>query len=219
MEPETHGLLADCLEDYILDHIDPEPESLHRLYRFTHLNHLYPRMCSGHYQGRLLKMFTAMVNPSRVLEIGTFTGYSALAIAEGLTGAAIIDTIEIDAEKEPELSERFAASPYARQIRLHIGDALDVTKSLEGPYDMAFVDGNKRHYLQYLEAILPLMRHGGFILADNTLWDMKIVEQIKSNDPQTVAIAEFNDAVRHDARFEKVILPVRDGLTILRYVG
>ncbi len=208
----------EALEQYILDHIDPEPADLHALYRYTHLHHLYPRMCSGHYQGRLLKMLTAMVRPSRVLELGTFTGYSTLAIAEGLGPEATIDTVEIDAEKESELTARFAASPYAGRIRLHIGDALRVLDGLEGPYELVFIDANKRHYAEYLEAVLPKVPVGSFILADNTLWDMKVVGEDVPHDAQTAAIAAFNDALAADTRLEKVILPVRDGLTIMRRV-
>lgn len=206
------------LEQYILDHIDPEPADLHDVYRHTHLHHLYPRMCSGHYQGRLLKMLVAMVNPARVLELGTFTGYSTLAIAEGLAADATIDTVEIDAEKEAELNARFASSPYAGRIHLHIGDALHVVSTLDGPYGLVFIDANKRHYADYLEAVLPKVPVGGFILADNTLWDMKVVGGEVPHDAQTAAIASFNDALAADTRLEKVILPVRDGLTIMRRV-
>lgn len=208
------------LEDYINGHIDPEPEALRQLYRYTHRCCLYPRMCSGHYQGRLLKMLTAMVAPRRVLELGTFTGYSALAIAEGLPPQSVIDTVEIDDERRDELLRLFGQSPYADRIRLHIGDALQVLDGLDGPWDMVFIDANKRHYLQYLEAVLPKVPVGGFILADNTLWDMKVTDADAAAhaDAQTRAIAAFNDAVAADLRLEKVILPVRDGLTIMRRV-
>lgn len=204
------------LEQYILEHIDPEPAELHAVYRHTYLHHLYPRMCSGHYQGRLLKMLTAMVNPERVLELGTFTGYSTLAIAEGLGETGHIDTVEIDEEKEQELRTRFGNSAYASRISLHIGDALKVIPTLQGPYRLVFIDANKRHYRDYLEAVLPLVPQGGFIMADNTLWDAKVVAAQGRPDAQTAAIMEFNDALAADTRFEKVILPVRDGLTIIR---
>ena len=208
----------ELLEDYILGHIDAEPEELHALYRYTHLHHLYPRMCSGHYQGRLLKMLTAMINPRRVLELGTYTGYSTLSIAEGLGPESVIDTIEIDPEKRDELLERFDSSEYRGRIRLHTGDALAVMKGLEGPYGLVFIDANKRQYRDYLEAVVELTLPGAFILADNTLWDMKVVGRNEKLDAQTKAIAEFNDALARDDRFEKVILPVRDGLTIIRRV-
>ena len=208
----------ELLEEYIEGHIDPEPELLRELYRHTQLHRLYPRMCAGHYQGRLLKMFTAMINPRRILEIGTFTGYSTLAMASALTGEARIDTVEVDDEHQSELQEWFDRSPYSHRITLHVGDALDILPSLSGPYEMVLIDANKRFYQQYLEAVLPLVPKGGFILADNTLWDMKVVETEECSDAQTRAIMDFNDALAADNRFEKVILPVRDGLTIIRRI-
>lgn len=208
----------EALEKYIETHIDAEPADLHALYRETHLRCLYPRMCSGHYQGRLLKMLTAMVRPRRVLELGTFTGYSALCIAEGMDSEGIIDTIEIDCEKEEHLRNLFDASDYAGRINVFIGDALSVIPTLPHRYDMVFIDANKRHYRDYLELVLPMVPVGGFILADNTLWDMKVVSETGHPDIKTDAIARFNDFVAADPRLEKVILPVRDGLTIMRRV-
>ncbi len=213
------------LEDYIASHIDPEPPLLHEVYRSTYLNHLYPRMCSGHVQGRLLKMLTSMIKPGKVLELGTFTGYSTLSIAEGLGDGATIDTIEIDDEKADELNETFGKSPYSGRINVLIGDALDVMPTLAGtpPYDMVFIDANKRRYNDYLDVILDwgLVAKGSFILADNTLWDMKVVDTpaTEIHDEQTRGIAAFNDRVAADPRLEKFILPVRDGLTIIRVVG
>lgn len=211
------------LEKYIAGHIDPEPKLLHEVYRHTYINHLYPRMCSGHLQGRLLKMLTAMIRPRRVLELGTFTGYSTLSIAEGLPEGATIDTVEIDDEKADELTARFETSPWAGRIRLHIGDALDIIPLLQGPWDMVFMDANKRNYVDYLDLLLEggKVRKGSFILADNTLWDMKVVSEPTEeiHDPQTRGIALFNDRVASDSRLEKFILPVRDGLTIIRVVG
>lgn len=209
----------DHLEEYILAHIDEEPQVLKDVYRRTHLHHLYPRMCSGHYQGRLLKMLTAMINPQRVLELGTFTGYSTLAIAEGLNDTALIDTVEIDEEKEPELTTLFASQPMGDRIHLHIGDALALLGTMEESWDMVFIDANKRQYRQYLDAVLDKVPVGGFILADNTLWDMKVVGSNEPKDSQTRAIAEFNDYVKAHPRLEKVILPVRDGLTLMRRIS
>lgn len=208
----------ELLENYLTSRIDAEPPFLTEVYRHTHLHHLYPRMCSGHYQGRLLKMIAAMVNPDRVLEIGTFTGYATLSLAEGINPDAVIDTIEIDDEKEAELLSRFADSPYAGRIRLHIGDALDIVGKLEGPYGLVYIDGNKRQYQDYLESVVGLVPKGGFILVDNTLWDMKVLETVAVSDAQTKAVAEFNDRLASDTRFEKIILPVRDGLTIIRKI-
>ena len=196
------------LIDYIESHISAEPPHLQKLYRDTWLHRLYPRMCAGHVQGRLLKMLTAMIAPTRVLELGTFSGYSAMCIAEGMDESAEVHTVEIDDEQADSLRELFATAPGAR-ITLHIGDALAVV-----PWDMVYIDANKRHYTEYFEMVLPLVRQGGFILADNTLWDGKVATV--SRDPQTLGIERFNDAVARDPRVETAIIPIRDGLTLIR---
>ncbi|MDE6453554.1 MAG: O-methyltransferase [Muribaculaceae bacterium] len=206
------------LEEYIEAHIDAEPAALRALWRRTHLRHVYPRMCSGHTQGRLLKMLAALAAPRRAVELGTFTGYSALCLAEGMAPGTELHTIEIDDEMEPELSELFAAPHPGADITLHIGDALQVLPQLPGPWDLAFIDANKRHYIDYYELLLPRMSRGGLILADNTLWSGKILHPEAARDPQTRALLEFNDLVAADPRVETVILPVRDGLTMLRVV-
>lgn len=206
------------LEEYIEAHIDAEPAALRALWRRTHLRHVYPRMCSGHTQGRLLKMLAALAAPRRAVELGTFTGYSALCLAEGMAPGTELHTIEIDDEMEPELSELFAAPHPGADITLHIGDALQVLPQLPGPWDLAFIDANKRHYIDYYELLLPRMSRGGLILADNTLWSGKILNPEAARDPQTRALLEFNDLVAADPRVETVILPVRDGLTMLRVV-
>lgn len=204
------------LEDYLLAHIDPEPEMLKRLNRDTHLFHLRPRMCSGHLQGRILKMLTSMIRPRRVLELGTFTGYSALCFAEGMPDDAELHTIEVDDELEEFIAERFSSSPYATRLHLHIGDALQIIPTLGDGWDLVFIDANKRHYTEYYEMILPRVNHGGFILADNTLWDGKILDPEANHDAQTRGILDFNGHVAHDQRVERVILPLRDGLTVIR---
>lgn len=204
------------IEDYISDHISPEPELLARTYRDTYLHHLYPRMCSGHVQGRLLKMFTSMIRPRRVLELGAFTGYSTLCIAEALEPGAELHTVEIDDELRDELLARFSEADGEGMITLHTGDALTVVPSLGGDWDMVFIDANKRHYPQYYSMILPLVKPGGFILADNTLWDGKVAEMPPPADAQSRGIMEFNDMVAADERVEVSIVPVRDGLTIIR---
>ena len=173
-------------------------------------------MCSGHVQGRMLKMLTSMVQPQRVLELGAFTGYSTLCIAEGLPEGGHIHTVEIDDEWEDELRNTFAGSGYDESITLHIGDALEVVPAIDEVWDMVFIDANKRLYTEYLEMVLPRVRKGGYILADNTLWDGKVLENPIPADGQTRAIAAFNDAVAADPRVEAVMLPLRDGLTILR---
>ena len=204
------------LEDYILKHIDAEGDDLRRLNRETHLYHLRPRMCSGHLQGRMLKMMVRMIRPQHILELGTFTGYSALCLAEGLADDSCrLDTIEIDDELEDFIRAHFDASPLAPRIHLHIGDARDVLPTIEGDFDLVFIDANKREYCQYYEMVFDRVAPGGFIIADNTLWDGKVVDWGKKLDAQTEGILRFNDMIAADDRVEKVILPVRDGLTII----
>ncbi len=205
----------ELLDDYIAAHTDAEPEELHRLWRRTYSRHLYPRMCSGHVQGRLLAMLAAIAAPRRVVELGTFTGYSALCLAEGMPPDGELHTIEIDDEMEPELLELFARPRAGAPITLHTGDALDIVPQLPGPWDMAFIDANKRLYCEYYELLLPRMRRGGLILADNTLWSGKVHDPA-ARDAQTEGLRRFNDLVAADGRVSKVILPVRDGLSILR---
>lgn len=207
--------MYDAIEEYICRHIDPAEPALARLDRDTHVYHLRPRMVSGHLQGRILKMICRMVQPHRVLELGTFTGYSALCFAEGMAPDGEVHTLEIDDEVEDFAREHFAQSPYGDKVKMYIGDALETIKALTDTYDLVFIDANKRDYLRYYEAVLPLVRPGGIILADNTLWDGKVVTEPDSRDPQTVGIVEFNNFVATDDRVEKVILPLRDGLTIL----
>ncbi|MCH5226137.1 MAG: O-methyltransferase [Muribaculaceae bacterium] len=204
------------LEDYIESHISPEPAYLRDIDRATNLRRLNGRMCSGHIQGRLLKMLTMMAAPRHVVELGTFTGYSSLCIAEGLEGDACVDTIEVDDELEEEILANIAKSPAGERVRLHIGDALEVLKSFPDDYfDMAVVDADKRQYPQYFEVLRRKVRHGGFILADNTLWDGHVVEMGR-HSPQTQGIIEFNDLVASTEGVETAIIPLRDGLTLLR---
>lgn len=207
------------LEEYILAHIDPEDDYLHELYRHTHLELLYPRMASGHLQGRILKMLTEMVRPKQVLEIGTYSGYSALCLAEGLPEDGHLYTIEINDEQECFTRPWLERSAYADKITMLIGDAMLLVPKLGVTFDMAFIDADKRHYADYYEMVLSVLRPGGFILADNTLWDGHVVEEdVKESDLQTQGIMRFNDLVAADSRVEKVILPLRDGLTIIRKI-
>ena len=203
-------------EQYILEHISPEPENLRRLGRDVHLRLLYPRMCSGHLQGRLLTMLTSMISPKRALEIGTYAGYSALCIAEGLPEGGTLDTVEIDDEMESFITAQLRQSVYGNRVTLHIGDIAEILPKLATGYDMVYMDANKRTYLATFNAVLPHVRPGGFIIADNTLWDGKVTDTHTHHDPQTLGIAEFNAAVAADPRLEKVILPLRDGLTLIR---
>lgn len=208
--------MTEELEDYILSHIDEEGEHLSRLNRETHIYHLRPRMCSGHLQGRLLKMFVRMINPKNILELGTFTGYSGLCLAEGLIAPdGELHTIEIDDELEDFIRSHFEASPLADRINLHIGDARHILPTLGKTFDLVFMDANKREYCEYYDLVFPLLSPGGFIIADNTLWDGKVVDWGKKLDAQTEGILRFNDMVAQDPRVEKVIIPLRDGLTII----
>lgn len=207
--------MTEQLEDYILQHIDAEGDLLSRLDRETHLYHLRPRMCSGHLQGKLLKMFVRMIHPRRILELGTFTGYSALAMSEGMAPDAELHTIEIDDELEDFIRQHFSQSPIADRIHLHIGDAREVMAQVGGVFDLVFMDANKRQYLEYYNLVFDSVAPDGFIIADNTLWDGKVVDFGKKLDAQTAGILEFNDFVAADKRVEKVIIPLRDGLTII----
>lgn len=208
--------MTEEIEKYINAHISAEPEALARIDRETNVRLLNGRMCSGHLQGRLLKMLTAMVRPKRVLEIGTFSGYSALCIAEGLEEGATVDTIEIDDELEDIIVANLSSVEWGSRVRLHIGEAESVLAQWsEGEFDMVFLDADKRRYLEDYEAVLPLVRPGGFIMADNTLWDGHVLEA-SPRSPQTRGIREFNDFTARDPRVESVILPLRDGLTLLR---
>jgi predicted O-methyltransferase YrrM len=205
------------LDEYILNHIDAEGEYLHALWRDTQLRTSYGQMASGHLQGRLLKMLVQMIRPRYVLELGTFSGYSALSMAEGLQDGAELHTFEIFDEQEDFILKWFKGSAYADRLHLHIGDALKLVPQMDIRWDMAFIDADKRQYVDYYEMILPLMNPGGFILADNTLWYGHVLEeQPRESDLQTLGVKAFNDLVAKDERVEKVILPLRDGLTLIR---
>lgn len=208
----------DSLDEYIRSHIDPEGDYLHRLYRDTQLRLSYGQMASGHVQGRLLKMLTRMVRPKLAVELGTFSGYSALCIAEGLAEGALLHTFEIYDEQEDFTRPWLEGSAYADRIRFHIGDALHMIPEMGlTDIDMAFIDADKRHYIEFYEMLLPRMRPGGFIIADNTLWYGHVIEEhTRESDQQTLGIKAFNDLLAHDPRVEKVIVPVRDGLTLIQ---
>ncbi|NDW13086.1 methyltransferase [Bacteroides sp. 214] len=204
------------LEAYILQHIDPESDYLKALLRATNVKLLRPRMASGHLQGRMLKMFVEMIRPQQVLEIGTYSGYSALCLAEGLREGTMLHTFEINDEQEDFTRPWLENSPYADKIKFYIGDALELLPQLGIMFDLAFVDGDKRKYIEYYELVLAHTNAGGYILADNTLWDGHVLEEPHRTDYQTIGIKKFNDYVAKDTRVEKVILPLRDGLTIIR---
>ena len=203
------------LEEYILQHIDKEPDFLKKLTRETNLRTTNPRMISGHLQGRMLKMFCNMVSPARILEIGTFTGYSAICMAESLSEKGELHTIEINDEMEDFLIRVFEESGQKEKIHLHIGDALEIIPKMNLIFDIAFIDGNKRHYLDYFHAVYPKLRMGGIIIADNILWDEHVLDMERKDD-LTEGIRRFNDYIMSDDRLEKVIIPVRDGITLIR---
>lgn len=206
------------LEEYISTHSTPENDILASITRETHLHVLNPHMLSGHVQGRVLSMISHMLRPKHILELGTFTGYSALCLAEGLEEGGKLVTIEHNDELEEMIRRNFARSPLGERIELRIGDCILEIEKLEGPFELVFIDADKREYCAYLEALYPLVPIGGFILADNTLWDGHIVDPAYDKDKQTLGLRAFNDHVAADERFEQVILPLRDGLTIIRKV-
>ena len=207
--------MTDSIEEYILQHIDEEGDLLKNLNRDAHVNLLRPRMLSGHLQGRLLKMFCRLVQPKRILEIGTYTGYATLCLAEGAPDDAEIHTLEVNDELEDFIMKHLHKSKLEDKIHMHIGDALEIIPTLNETFDLVFIDANKRHYCQYYDLIFDKVRPGGLIIADNTLWDGKVLETPHHTDKQTIGIQEFNNMIAKDNRIEKVILPMRDGLTLI----
>ena len=210
------------LEEYISLHTTSENEVLEAITRDTHVHILNPHMLSGHVQGRVLSMLSHMIQPKRILELGTFTGYSALCLAEGLAEGGKLITIEHNDELEETIQRNIAKSPLSDRIELVIGDAVERVNELRSEgvneFELVFIDADKREYCAYLEAVYPLVPVGGFILADNTLWDGHIVDPAYDKDKQTLGLRAFNDKLKEDDRFEQVILPLRDGLTLIRKV-
>ena len=210
-------MLSGEIEDYILRHIEPESDYLYRLYRATNIHLLRGRMASGHLQGRLLKMLVQMVRPRNILEVGTFSGYSAICMAEGLEEGGKVYTFEINDEQEDFTRPGIEGSAVADKIEFIIGNAITEAPKLGIEFDMAFIDGDKRTYVATYVMAMTVVRKGGFIIADNTLWDGHVVErQYLEHDRQTQGIESFNEYVARDNRVEQVILPLRDGLTLLR---
>lgn len=214
----------DALEKYLDSHTSPEDELMRELDRETNLRAVHPQMLSGHVQGRFLEMLVRMLRPRTVLEIGTFTGYSALSMAAGLDDGAVLHTIEVDDELSAISAPFFARSPHGSKIIPHTGSALDVAPALGLEFDLVFVDGDKREYPDYYRMLTgdrggrPLVHSGSVIVADNVLWYGKVVESQSHRDPHTRALVEFNDMVTADPRVENVILPLRDGLNIIRII-
>lgn len=205
----------EAIESYILSRIDEESELLKQLNRDAHVNLLKPRMLSGHLQGRMLKMFCRMINPKYILEIGTYTAYATLCLAEGVDDDAEIHTIEVNDELEDFILKHLHKSKLKDKIHLHIGDAMEIIPQIDRTFDLVFIDANKRHYIEYYNLIFDKVRPGGLIIADNTLWDGHVLETPKPSEKQTIGIQQFNDMIAKDDRVEKVILPIRDGLTLI----
>ena len=201
---------------YLLQHSEPEPDYLYRLWRATNVHTLHGRMASGHLQGRLLKMLVQMIRPKNILEVGTFSGYSAICMAEGLDDDGRVYTFEINDEMEDFARKWIDGSPVANRIDFRIGDANVLAPQLGITFDMAFIDGDKRTYVETYETLLSIIRPGGFMLVDNTLWDGHVTDPAYDHDHQTQGIRRFNDHVACDPRVEVVILPLRDGLSIIR---
>ena len=211
----TFELISPEIEAYCEAHTTEEPDLLYRLNRQTHLQTINPRMASGQLQGHFLSMISNMIRPKRILEIGTFTGYSALCLATGLTADGILHTIEINEEYEERILTYFAESPYNHQIKLHIGDAKTIIPSLDAQWDLVFIDAEKTDYQEYYEMVFPQVRKNGFLLIDNVLWNCKVVQDIPHNDKDTQAILDFNNRIQEDERVRNLLLPFRDGIMMI----
>lgn len=208
--------ISEELENYIEKHSAAEPELLQQLNKETHQKVLQPRMLSGHFQGRVLSMLSKILNPEHILELGTYTGYATLCLAEGLKNDGTIDTIDINEELEDIQHKYFSKSPFKDQIIQHIGNALDIVPTLNKKFDLVFIDADKENYINYWNLIVPMMNKGGIILSDNVLWSGKVLEEVQKNDKSTPILLEYNKIVNEDSRVETVLLPIRDGLTVSR---
>jgi predicted O-methyltransferase YrrM len=210
--------LSNELESYILSHIEDEDPILAKLYRETHVKQLYARMCSGHIQGSLLTLISKLVAPRYILELGTFTGYSAICLSKGLSHSGILHTVEINDELEDFARSYFVEAGVDNMIVQHVGDVVDIIPKLDEAFDLVFLDADKRRYIDHYNLVFPKIRKGGVIIADNTLWDGKVLFEDAGIDEQTRGIKEFNDLVKTDTRVETFMLPIRDGLTVLRKI-
>ncbi|HWR93968.1 MAG TPA: O-methyltransferase [Flavobacterium sp.] len=208
--------LSEDLEDYIEQHSQKEPELLAALNKETYQKILLPRMLSGHFQGRVLSMLSKLVRPLNILEIGTYTGYSALCLCEGMQENGVLHTIDIKEELIDFQRKYFNQSPWSNQIIQHLGEATEIIPTLNLKFDLVFIDADKENYIHYFEMIVPKMNKGGIILSDNVLWSGKVVEPLHPNDISTMILVEYNKLLANDARVETVLLPIRDGLTVSR---
>lgn len=210
--------ISQDLEDYIEQHSEKEPELLAALNKETYQKILLPRMLSGHFQGRVLSMLSKLIRPIKILEIGTYTGYSALCLCEGMQENGQLHTIDIKEELVDFQRKHFDKSPWGNQIFQHLGEAVDIIPNLDLKFDLVFIDADKENYLNYFELILPKMNKGGIILSDNVLWSGKVLEPIHPKDTSTQILTQYNQLLRDDPRVETVLLPIRDGLTVSRVI-
>ncbi len=209
--------IAQNLADYAEKHTSPEPALLAELNRDTYANVLTPRMLSGHIQGRVLSMFSKMIKPKAILEIGTYTGYAALCMAEGLTADSVLHTIDIDEELETRINKFVSQSPFAQQVKLHIGNALDIIPTLNESFDLVFIDADKENYAAYYDLLIDRLPSGAVLIADNVLWSGKVLEADQlPKDNDTKALDSFNKKIQADSRVENVLMPIRDGLMVIR---
>ncbi len=208
--------ISEELENYVALHSEDEPKLLAELNRETHQKILQPRMLSGHFQGRVLSMISKLVNPKHILEIGTYTGYATLCLAEGLQENGSIDTLDNNEELYDFQRKYFDKSEYGNRIFQHLGNALDIIPTLDKKFDLVFIDADKENYINYFNVILPKMSKGGIILSDNVLWSGKILEEVKANDKKTNVLLEYNKLLKENDKVETVLLPIRDGLTVSR---
>ena len=210
--------ISEELEDYVAQHSEKEPELLAKLNKETHQKILQPRMLSGHFQGRVLSMLSKIIHPKNILEIGTYTGYATLCLAEGLAENGTLDTIDVNEELVDFQKKYFEASEWNHQIFSHLGDALVLITTLNKKFDLVFIDADKENYVNYFHLIVPLMNKGGIILSDNVLWSGKVLEAVKLNDTSTQVLLDYNRLLKEDPRVETVLLPIRDGLTVSRVI-
>jgi predicted O-methyltransferase YrrM len=208
--------LSDELDTYVTNHSENEPDLLAQLNKETHQKILQPRMLSGHFQGRVLSMLSKIIHPTNILEIGTYTGYATLCLAEGLAKNGTIDTIDNEEELVDFQRKYFDKSEWKDQIIQHLGEGLDIIPTLNKKYDLVFIDADKENYINYFHLTIPMMNKGGIILSDNVLWSGKVLEEVKQGDITTQILIEYNQLLKDDARVETVLLPIRDGLTVSR---
>ena len=210
--------LSEDLENYASEHTDNEPLLLQELSKRTHLTVLQPRMISGHLQGRFLSLLSKMIHPKTILEIGTYTGYATLCLAEGLPANGVLHTIDIKEELIDLQREFFDRSGYGSQIVQHLGKAADIIPTLNTTFDLVFIDADKQNYSLYFDLVIEKMNRGGIILSDNVLWSGKVVEEVKHNDKHTQALMAYNKKIKNDPRVETVLLPIRDGISLSRVI-